>query len=162
MENASRALIMAASVLIGIVIISAFILMMSNLTSYQESSYSSTLSSQIAEFNNQFTTYARDNIRGSDMISLMNKVVDYNTRYTGTEGYKTMEITINMKGHNKKLAFDHTNRLVTLDEYNQTNIDKIVGKPTSVTGGVTSQDISTRSIRYLENLYGQKYCNQLA
>ena len=36
MENASRALIMAASVLIAIVIISAFILMMSNLTSYQE------------------------------------------------------------------------------------------------------------------------------
>ena len=121
MENASRALIMAASVLIGIVIISAFILMMSNLTSYQESSYSSTLSSQIAEFNNQFTTYARDNIRGSDMISLMNKVVDYNTRYTGTEGYTAMGITINMKGHNEKLAFDHTNRLVTLDEYNQTN-----------------------------------------
>lgn len=162
MENASRALIMAASVLIGIVIISAFILMMSNLTSYQESSYSSTLSSQIAEFNNQFTTYARDNIRGSDMISLMNKVVDYNTRYTGTEGYTEMEITIDMKGHNEALAFDHNNRLVTLDEYNQTNIDKIVGKPTSVTGGVTSQDISDRSIRYLENLYEQKYCNQLA
>ena len=162
MENASRALIMAASVLIGIVIISAFILMMSNLTSYQESSYSSTLSSQIAEFNNQFTTYARDNIRGSDMISLMNKVVDYNTRYTGTEGYTEMAITIDMNGHNAKLAFDGINRLVTLDEYNQTNIDKIVGKPTSVTGGVTSQDISTRSIRYLENLYGQKYCNQLA
>ena len=62
----------------------------------------------------------------------------------------------------KSLAFDHTNRLVTLDEYDQTNIDKIVGKPTSVTGGVTSQDISTRSIRELENLYRQKYCNQLA
>ena len=80
MENASKALIMAASVLIAIVIISAFLLMMSNLTSYQESSYQSNLSAQIAEFNNQYTTYDRSNIRGSDMISLMNRIVDYNKR----------------------------------------------------------------------------------
>lgn len=157
MENASRALIMAASVLIGIVIISAFILMMSNLTSYQESSYSSTLSSQIAEFNNQFTTYARNNIRGSDMISLMNKVVDYNTRYTGTEGYTKMQVTINMNGYTDDLVFKGTNKLVTRNEYNQDNIDEIVGKPSSVTG-----DITDGEIRNLEKKYEQKYCNQLA
>ena len=151
MENASKALIMAASVLIGIVIISAFILMMSNLTSYQESSYSSTLSSQIAEFNNQFTTYARNNIRGSDMISLMNKVVDYNTRYTGTEGYTKMQVTINMNGYTDDLVFKGTNKLVTRNEYNQDNIDEIVGKPSSVTG-----DITDGEIRNLEKKYEQK------
>ena len=97
MENASKALIMAASVLIAIVIISAFVLMMSNLTSYQESSYQSNLSAQIAEFNNQYTTYERTDIRGSDMISLMNKVLDYNTRYTGEENFTKMKITVKMK-----------------------------------------------------------------
>ena len=39
MENASKALIMAASVLIALVIIGAFMLMMSNLTDYQDQSY---------------------------------------------------------------------------------------------------------------------------
>ena len=96
MENAAKALIMAASVLIAIVIISAFILMMSNLTSYQESSYQSNLSAQIAEFNNQFVTYDRSDIRGSDMISLMNRVSDYNARYADSEGFTEMQITIKM------------------------------------------------------------------
>ncbi len=157
MENASKALIMAASILIGIVIISAFILMMSNLTNYQEKSYQSNLSDQIAEFNNQFTTYARDGIRGSDMISLMNRVVDYNTRYTGTEGYTKMQVTINMNGYNHDLVFEGTNQLVTRNEYNQDNIDEIVGKPSSVTG-----DITDGKIRDIEKKYEQKYCNQLA
>ena len=156
MENASKALIMAASILIGIVIISAFILMMSNLTNYQEKSYQSNLSDQITEFNNQFTTYARDGIRGSDMISLMNRVVDYNTRYTGTEGYTEMQVTINMNGYNDDLVFEGTNQLVTRNEYNQDNIDEIVGKPSSVTG-----DITDGAIRAIEQNYEQKYCNQL-
>ena len=157
MENASKALIMAASVLIAIVIISAFILMMSNLTSYQESSYQSNLSAQIAEFNNQFTTYDRSDIRGSDMISLMNRVSDYNTRYADSEGFTEMQITIKMNGYNDKLAFDGTNRIITQSEYTQDNIYLIVGKPSAVTG-----DITDGEIRRIEKKYQQKYCNQLA
>lgn len=157
MENASKALIMAASVLIAIVIISAFVLMMSNLTSYQESSYQSNLSAQIAEFNNQYTTYERTDIRGSDMISLMNKVLDYNTRYTGEENFTKMKITVKMKGHNAELTFDGTNRIIEKTEYTQDNIYLIVGQPSAVTG-----DITDGEIRRIEKKYQQKYCNQLA
>lgn len=157
MENASKALIMAASVLIAIVIISAFILMMSNLTSYQEASYKSNLSAQIAEFNSQYTTYDRSNIRGSDMISLMNKVVDYNTRYTNEEGFTKMLITIDMNGYNENLSFDNVNRIVTKNKYTQDQIAEIVGQPSSVTDGIT-----TGEIRRIEQKYEQKYCNQLA
>lgn len=156
MENASKALIMAASVLIGIVIISAFVLMMSNLTEYQQSSYQSNLSAQIAEFNNQYTTYERDNIRGSDMISLMNKIADYNTRYARTEDYTEMQITINMNGYNDDLTYDGKNRLVNRTSYNQDTISEIVGQPSSV-----SSDISTGEIRSIENKYEQKYANQI-
>lgn len=165
MENASRALIMAASVLIAIVIISAFILMMSNLTSYQETTYQSNLSAQIAEFNNQYTTYDRDNIRGSDMISLMNKVADYNTRYTGEEGFTEMQITIKMNGYNDDLAFDGTNRIVTESQYTQDNIYLIVGRPTLSTvngSNAVTSEVSSGPIRTVENKYQQKYCNQLA
>ena len=158
MENASKALIMAASVLIAIVIISAFILMMSNLTSYQESSYQSNLSAQIAEFNNQYTTYDRDNIRGSDMISLMNKVVDYNTRHTGEEGFAKMEVTLTIPSDIRQdLTYDGTNRLIMKDTYTEDTIDEIVGQPSSVTG-----DITDGEIRRIEKKYEQKYCNQLA
>ena len=156
---------MAASVLIAIVIISAFILMMSNLTSYQESSYQSNLSAQIAEFNNQFVTYDRSDIRGSDMISLMNRVSDYNARYADSEGFTEMQITIKMNGYNDELAFDGTNRIITQSEYTQDNIYLIVGQPnlTTVNGlGSVSSEVSSGPIRTIENKYQQKYCNQLS
>lgn len=165
MENAAKALIMAASVLIAIVIISAFILMMSNLTSYQESSYQSNLSAQIAEFNNQFVTYDRSDIRGSDMISLMNRVSDYNARYADSEGFTEMQITIKMNGYNDELAFDGTNRIITESQYTQDNIYLIVGQPnlTTVNGsGSVSSEVSSGPIRTIENKYQQKYCNQLS
>ena len=167
MENASKALNMAASVLIAIVIISAFVLMMSNLTSYQQKSYDTELTAQVAEFNNQFMTYARDDIRGSDMISLMNRIADYNTRYAGTEGYTPMEVDIDMNGINEKLFFDTNegNKLVIKSHYDETNIYEIVGKPTLTTidgSGGTSSDITGGIIREIENKYQQKYCNQLA
>ena len=72
MENASKALIMAGSVLIALMIIGALVLMFSNLTSYQETNTRSTRSAQITEFNNQFETYNRKDVRGSDLYSLLN------------------------------------------------------------------------------------------
>lgn len=80
MENASKALIMAGSVLIALMIIGALMLMFGNLTSYQETDTQGTRSAQIAEFNQQFETYDRDDVRGSDLYSLLNKAIDYNRR----------------------------------------------------------------------------------
>ena len=151
MENASKALIMAAGVLISLVILGAFMLMMSNLTDYQDKSYQAHADAQTVDFNNQYVSYARDNIRGNDMISLMNKVLDYNDRKTD-EGYTEMQISFTISNDiRQKLTFDGTNRLITKGEYNQGNIDKIVGPPKS-----------TGIIREIENRYEQKYASQLS
>ena len=80
MENASKALIMAGSVLIALMIIGALILTFSNLTAYQETNTRSTRSTQMAEFNSQYETYNRKDVRGSDLYSLLNKAIDYNRR----------------------------------------------------------------------------------
>ncbi len=157
MENASKALLMAASVLIALVIIGAFMLMMSNLTDYQDKSYQSTADAQTTEFNNQYITYAKDDVRGSDMISLMNKVVDYNDRKTA-EGYTQMQINITISSDiRKNLTYDGQNRLVTANTYTEDTIDDIVGQPTSITNS-----ISGGKIRDIENKYQQKYANQLS
>lgn len=151
MENASKALIMAAGVLIALVIIGAFMLMMSNLTDYQEKSYQSKADAQTTEFNNQYVGYIRDNIRGSDMVSLMNKVLDYNSRKSDA-GYTEMKTEIIISGDiRKKLAYDEKNRLIMQNSYTQNEIDLIVGPPSS--GG---------TIRDIEKKYQQKYANQLA
>ena len=80
MENATKALIMAGSVLIALMIIGALILMFNSLTSYQKVGESNTKEAQIVEFNNQYETFNRKNVRGSDLYSLLNRGVDYNRR----------------------------------------------------------------------------------
>lgn len=85
MENASKALIMAGGVLIALMIIGALVLMFSNLSTYQKSNIESDRDSQIVEFNNKYETYNKQNLRGSELYSLLNKVIDYNRRQS-TEG----------------------------------------------------------------------------
>ncbi len=107
MENASKALIMAGSVLIALLIIGALLLMFNNLSSYQKTDTQSTKEAQVIEFNNQYETYNRKNVRGSELYSLMNRVVDYNKRKS-TKGigknegqylaYAPMTIEVDLKG----------------------------------------------------------------
>lgn len=127
MENASKALIMAGSVLIALIIIGALILMFSNLTSYQETNTRSTRSAQITEFNNQFETYNRKDVRGSDLYSLLNKAIDYNRRQS-TEGtgwsdtgeeiaFEPMTITFKLGSDLNQLSADGTKRLIKKSSY---------------------------------------------
>lgn len=109
MENASKALVMAAGILLGLMILGALILLFNNLSSYQQSNQQIELESQIVEFNNQFTTYARKDVRGNELYSLLNRVIDYNKRKTlegnseATQiGYQPMSIKFSLKSPDGK------------------------------------------------------------
>lgn len=149
MENASKALIMAGSVLLALIIIGAFMLMLTNLTDYQEKTDTAIEQQQIVEFNNQFSTYDRTNLRGNDMLSLMNRIIDYNTRKT-VEGIGFQKMKITIKGIDKKILeairYDTTgpNLLIKKNTYTQDNLSEIVEKP-----------------QELENKYQKKYIIQL-
>ena len=96
MENASKALLMAAGVLIALLTIGLLLYMFSSMSNTQKEGVQTARESQVIEFNNQFTSYMRDNIRGSDMISLINRVSDYNKRKgdNSEEKYQQFNITI--------------------------------------------------------------------
>ena len=95
MENASKALIMAGGVLIALLIIGSLLLMFNNLSSYLDTNIKETRTAQIIEFNNQFETYNRTDVRGSDLYSLLNKAADYNERKSiiGNEGKGISKVT---------------------------------------------------------------------
>ncbi len=156
MENASRALIMAGSVLIALMIIGALMLMFGNLTSYQETDTQGTRSAQIAEFNQQFETYNRDDVRGSDLYSSLNKVIDYNRRQSwegvGESGeeirYEPMTITFTVE--QIELSADRiTNRLFKKDSY---TVSKNVN---------TFENTIKQTIDDLEDAYGQSSLTNL-
>ena len=133
MENASKALLIAGSVLLGIIVLSLFMIMVNSLTDYQQSQITNQREAEVIAFNNQFTGYMRDDVSGTDIISLINKVVFYNRTKssagtdildTGEEfGYEPIELYINMNGNEKVLAFDGQNNKVFLGnlEFKATN-----------------------------------------
>lgn len=78
MENASKALIMAGGILIALLVLGALMLMVNNLSSYQDSQDIQTKSSQIAEFNNQFNPYIKSDISMMELKTLYNKIKNNN------------------------------------------------------------------------------------
>lgn len=149
MENASKALIMAGSVLLALIVIGAFMLMLTNLNDYQEKNDTTLQQQQIVEFNNQFSTYDRTGLRGTDMLSLMNRIIDYNSRKTTEDiGFQKMKITIKGLDSNilQSLRYETSgnNLLIKKNTYTQDNLSEIVTKP-----------------QELERKYQKKYITQL-
>ena len=102
MENASKALLISAGVLFTVMILSLLMIAYNQLSSYYNARHEATMTEQLTEFNTQYENYNRKNIRGNEIASLMNKVVDYNQRqvYAAGTNYRRMEVTINIgSGH---------------------------------------------------------------
>lgn len=80
MENASQALLIAGGVLIALLVIGLLVWMFTNLSGFQQQEGVQVTSSQIAKFNNEYGSYDKPDLRGSDLYTLLNKVADYNRR----------------------------------------------------------------------------------
>lgn len=86
MENATKALIISAGVLFAIMIVSVAIISYNNFSNYLNRNEQELEVEQMAKFNSQFENYNRKNVRGSDILSLMSKIDDYNERYHKAQG----------------------------------------------------------------------------
>lgn len=94
MENASKALIIAGAILLSILIISLGILIFSQA---QDTINSVNMSEQeIQAFNNKFTPYQGDNVRGSQVNALVQAVVSNNQ--SAFENGETTTKGITIKG----------------------------------------------------------------
>lgn len=155
MENASKALIMAAGVLISLIIVGALVLTYNNLSSYQKVGQQNTKEAQVVEFNNQYETFNRNNVRGSDLYSLLNKVVDYNRRKsskgTGKDqgqylAYEPMTITFDL---DEKIDKFYVNERTT-------TVNHIIRHNTYMQSETKNdfEDEIRDSVRDLENQYG--------
>lgn len=107
MENTSKALIMAGGMLLAILIVSLLVYAWSLFSKYQSSQDDLADIEDTAKFNEQFTNYQRDNVKGYDILSLANKVTDYNYRKsesdrTNDENYVPITIVINLTDDNLK------------------------------------------------------------
>ena len=89
MENASKALIMAGGVLLTMLVVSLVIYAWNVFSDYYKYQDSLENIDDVAKFNLQFVNYDRQDVAGYELISLTNKVADYNSRYSNLPDNKS-------------------------------------------------------------------------
>ena len=98
MENASKALLMAAGVLIGLMIISLGVYLFANFGGTSSQIHDNIENNQIAQFNSQFTSYVgKENVTIHDVVSIAKLATQNNQYYelpkqtaTGNNNYITV------------------------------------------------------------------------
>lgn len=96
MENASKALLIAAGMLIALMILVLLVMVYNQISSYYKQNSEITANQQLAEFNKKFENYDGREIRGSDLISIMNMIMDYNHRESEQKWYQEIKLEINI------------------------------------------------------------------
>ena len=99
MENASKALVMAGGILIALLVIGELLLMFNQVSDYQRSGTDLEKDQQLTDFNKEFTQFTYGDIKGYELISLVNKVIDYNGK-SGTANYVDYSLKITVKIEN--------------------------------------------------------------
>lgn len=86
MENASKALIMAGGILIGVMILSIAAYLIVEFGGASSQMYEQMSETDISQFNSQFTKYeGRTDLRAHDIVSIANLAKNNNIKYYGDD-----------------------------------------------------------------------------
>lgn len=118
MENATKALEMAASVLIGVLILAALVFGYSQIAEQKKIEQKNEKAKQLSDYNINFESYAKDKVYGSELLSLANEIINYNTRKATEEsGYQKIELEVTMKeGIMQGKFFETDNKTYSAEE----------------------------------------------
>ena len=105
MENISKALLIAGGILFAILILTLLVIFHGQISSYYAEQHNAKMVEQITEFNNKFENYNGQTIRGSELISVMNRVVDYNRIYADIQGTERVTTKVDLQGHQDDLLY---------------------------------------------------------
>lgn len=153
MENALKALLIAAGMFFAILIISALVMFYNQISSFYEQEHELAITEQAQAFNARFENYNRNSIRGSDLISLMNKVIDYNATesYFDGTGYERIKVTIDLVSEDIIEQFKYTSEYDT---------NKYLMKKITNTSGIGTNWQNDRSLVAITNTSAD-LCNEL-
>lgn len=115
MENASKALIMAAEILIGLLIISLAVYLFTSFGTSAAQINRRNERQQLAQFNTQYTTdVGRTDLTIYDIVTIANKAKENNVNYVNTSDYSTSyEIIVRIAGQR-------------IDSYEQSEMDQLI------------------------------------
>lgn len=136
MENVTKALLISAGVLFGLMIISITLFMHNNISNYYETKEANKVTEQLATFNNKYLIFQKDNLRGSDLLSLINKIIDFNKLKEDEDQKIQITIEIGNTSKSQEIYYQYsefnygTDANVTLikinNVYTQDNIENVL------------------------------------
>lgn len=139
MENATKALEMAAGVLIALLIIGLLAYAYNNLSDEKKIEQSSESAMQASEFNKSYEAFNKSGLYGSEILSLANKIVDYNEKEASQKGYNTITLNVTLKDTGQVKYFkpgDYKRAKDITDEYDKLS-DEIFKKGKTKVDGKT-------------------------
>ena len=124
MENASKALLMAAEVLVGVLLLSLMASLFFVFNNYQQKTQENIDSKEVYEFNVKFQEYENVTLTPQDVLTIINMVKDYNEKY----GAETIKIDTSIKAENTEKFLNPNNSVnykMKITEYTAGRITKI-------------------------------------
>ena len=123
MENATKALTMAGGILIAIMVIALVYLLVDNISNSRQTDRELEKAKQVAEFNKDFESYNKKLLRGTDLITVINKAIANNEKYLDQDKIYDIDIhfmlktavsrvTVTMNGENRKTDLTKTKEVV--------------------------------------------------
>lgn len=113
MENSAKAIIIAGGMFILIMVITLLVIFGRSLSSYMQDQHDKEIVKQVTEFNNKFANYQGTELRGNELISVLNRVIDYNALEAGEYGYDPVLVEIDLVDRN---ALDSVIKFNSKDE----------------------------------------------
>lgn len=112
MENLAKALLIAAGMLLVMLLLTILVIGYNRISSHYELQHELITVEQLDKFNKQFQNYGGKVIRGNELISLMNKVIDYNASqsYQVGTGYKPIKVKIKIGSDDLVNSFKFENK----------------------------------------------------
>mgnify|MGYP004475853373 FL=1 len=154
MENASKALLMAAGILIAIILISLLVAMYKGVSLFQRQQVSQEDAARIEEFNSFYTKYSGRYVYGTEVITVINQTVNNNYEVN-------VEVKINSYSYDSKTTnliktkdskiIDDSNREIALNYLNSSNLRNRAFQCTGITYDTTTGKVN--SIKFEEKQY---------
>ena len=170
MENASKALLIAGGILIVMLIVSLLLFGYRAISDFYSSQDELKEIEDVAKFNSQFNGYDRENISGYELVSLANKVADYNYRYSiasdsaNDKNYLPITLVIDFidEDHRNQFLYDQSNivknnRLLRQNSYTQSASKNeiegnIISKIDRITKIYGNMEIANKLAKNINNL----------
>lgn len=131
MENASKALYIAGSILLAIIVISIFVYSYTKITEMQQAKVNAENSQEVTAFNEPFVSYQKKRMYGTDVISILNLAISNNHKYHVNPG-EEYYVNITFKLNQDILNITHTYKFnETTGKYEQISVFEDIPGDTS-------------------------------